>query len=203
MDVTFSRPTEYDYRKFMDAFTDASCIADRVKITAREGGHTAELFVEKSVVERLGHEYIRNHITVYYNNSLCGWFAKLSENDYYNDPERNPEKVIRVQFCEVESSTGREVYKELDTGRYYLRENCFPRETFARWLICGTRRTMDDGSEPRANLIFECGGQREKVRYDDWNGVAAYGDTFNKDFSTAARAVSPRDGEIKEDSLHS
>ena len=41
---------------------------------------------------------------------------------------------------------------------------------------------FEDGSEPRANLIFECGGQKEKVRYDDWNGVAAYSDTFNQNF---------------------
>ena len=81
---------------------------------------------------------------------------------------------------EVEAGTGRQVYRGED-GRYYLRE-VSRREPFAKWYICGKRRVFEDGSEPRANLIFECGGQKEKVRYDDWNGVAAYSDTFNQNF---------------------
>ena len=85
-----------------------------------------------------------------------------------------------VKFVEVEAGTGRQVYRGED-GRYYLRE-VSRREPFAKWYICGKRRVFEDGSEPRANLIFECGGQKEKVRYDDWNGVAAYSDTFNQNF---------------------
>lgn len=187
MKIEFSKPTEYDYRKFTDTLTSADCLNDRVKIILSDGeGHTAELFVQQETVSRLGEDYIRSHVTMYYSETLCGWFAKLSENDYYNDPERNPEKVIRVRFCGIEGGTGREVYKGIDTERYYLRENFYPRETFAKWYVCGKRRTAEDGNEARANLIFECNGQQEKVRYDDWNGVAAYGDTFNSDFSTAA-----------------
>lgn len=186
MKIEFSRPTEYDRRKFEDTLSP-SCLDGRIKITARDDGHTAELFVEQEIISKLGEDYIRSHVTMYYNKALCGWFMKLSQNDYYNDTERNPEKVIQVEFDGIEGGTGREVYKGIETGRYYLREVHFPRETFARWYVCGKRRTTDDGNEPRANLIFECNGQREKVRYDDWNGVAAYGDTFNKDFSDAAK----------------
>lgn len=130
MNVVFSQPTEDDYRKFTDSLTDASCLEGRVKITAQtDDGHTAELFVEQAIVDRLGEEYIRSHITVYYIESLCGWFAKISENDYYNDPERNPEKVIHVKFAGIENGTGREVYKDIETWRYYLRENHFPVKT--------------------------------------------------------------------------
>lgn len=183
MKVEFSLPTEYDYRKFTDALTDASCLDERMKITVKDDeGHTAELFVLKTDISRLGKKYIRSHITVYYDTTLCGWFANLSENDYHNDPKRNPEKVIRVKFDGMEGGTGYEIYKGVDDGRYYLREVFYPRENFARWHVCGKRRVQDDGDEPRANLIFEHGKQREKVRYDDWNGVAAYSDTFNKDF---------------------
>lgn len=184
MKIEFTKPTEYDYRKFIDSLTSADCLDGKVKIILSDGeGHTAELFVKQETVSRLGEDYIRSHVTMYYSETLCGWFAKLSENDYYNDPERNPEKVITLRFCGIECGTGREVYKEVETGRYFLRENFFPRETFARWYKCGKRRIPEDGNEVRANLIFECDGQREKVRYDDWNGVAAYGDTFNADFT--------------------
>ncbi len=184
MKIEFSKPTEYDYRKYDDSLGSSSCLDERIKITATdEDGHTAELFVEQKDVERLGKDYIRSHVTMYYSKFLCGWFLEMSENDYHNDIERNPEKVIQVKFDGIEGGTGREVYID-ETGRYYLREVHYPRETFAKWFICGKRRKIDDGDEPRANLIFECNGQREKVRYDDWNGVAAYGDAFNKDFSS-------------------
>ena len=190
MKVTFSEPTEYDRGKFYDALTSDSALDGRVKITAVDDeGHTAELFIEQAVFDRLGEEYIRSHISVYHSSFVDGWFIKLSENDFHNDPERNPEKVIRVKFDGIEGGTGREVYKGIDTGRYYLRENYFPRENFAKWFICGKRRTVDDGDEPRANLIFECDGQQEKVRYDDWNGVAAYSDTYNKDFCRQDKTV--------------
>lgn len=190
MNVEFTKPTAYDYRKFEDALTSADCLNGRVKIVLTDDeGNTAELFVEQKDVDRLGEDYIRSHISMYYNKVLCGWFAKMSENDYYNDQKRNPEKVITVKFCGIERGTGREVYRDVETKRYYLRENFYPRETFAKWYICGKWRKVDDGNEPRANLIFECNGQREKVRYDDWNGVAAYGDTFNKEFSKAAGAI--------------
>lgn len=184
MKVQFTKPTEYDYRKFLDALSDASCLDGRVKIIAQDDeGHTAELFAEQELVDKLGKDYIRNHITVRFVKSLDGWFAKISENDYFNDPVRNPEKIIRLTFDGMEGGTGREIYKGIDTGRYYLREVHYPKEEFAKWYVCGKRRMTDDGDEPRANLIFEHNGQREKVRYDDWNGVAAYSDTFNKVFN--------------------
>ncbi len=186
MKIEFSKPTEYDCEKYADMFTSTGFLDGNVKITLSDGeGHTAELFVEQETVSRLGEDYIRSHITMYYIETLGDWFALLSENDYYNDPKRNPEKVIRLRFCGIEGGTGREVYKGIETKRYYLRENRNPSETFARWYECGKHRKVDDGDEVRSNLIFECNGQQEKVRYD-WNGVAAYGDTFNPNFSAKA-----------------
>lgn len=188
MKVKFSKPNENDYKKFTDAHLCASsCLEGRIKITVKDDdGNTAELFVKKEELDRLGEDYICSHITMQYSSYFREWFAKLSQNDYYNDTERNPEKVIVVKFEGIEGGTGREVYKGIENERYYLRENHFPRKNFAKWLICGKYRKTDDGYEPRANLIFECNGQREKVRFDDWNGVAAYKDTFNKDFSASA-----------------
>lgn len=74
------------------------------------------------------------------------------------------------------------IYVGIDTEKYFLRANFFPRENFAKWYICGNKRMSDDGDEPRPNLIFECNGKKEKIRYDDWNGVAAYSDTYNRHF---------------------
>jgi len=189
MKIEFTAPTEDDYQKFMESLGNANCLDGRVKIvTTDDNWNTAELFVEQKIVDRLGEDYIREHITMRYDEMLGEWFSGFSQNDYYNDISRNPEKVIVVKFFGLEEGTGREIYKGVETGRYYLRENHYPREAFAKWYICRKRRAVDDGNEPRANLIFECNGQREKVRYDDWNGVAAYRDTFNKEFSAAARA---------------
>lgn len=102
--IEFSRPTEYDRRKFEDTLSP-SCLDRRIKITARDDGHTAELFVEQEIISKLGEDYIRSHVTMYYNKALCGWFMKLSQNDYYNDTERNPEKVIQVEFDGIEGGT--------------------------------------------------------------------------------------------------
>ncbi|MDE6021599.1 MAG: hypothetical protein K2H01_11465 [Ruminococcus sp.] len=187
MKIEFSNPTEYDRRKFEDTLSP-SCLDGRIKVTATdEDGNTAEMFIEQEIADRLGEEYIREHIAMYYSKALCGWFLKLSQNDYFNDTERYPEKVIQVKFDGIEGGTGREIYKGIETGHYYLREVHFPRERFAKWYVCGKRRSEDDGNEPRANLVFECNGQREKVQYDDWNGVAAYSNNFNEAFSDASK----------------
>lgn len=98
---------------------------------------------------------------------------KCSQNSWYNDLERNPEKVIKVMFVGIEDGTGREVYRGIETQRYYLRE-VYANQRFAKWYLCGERRVPEDGREPRPNLIFQLGDQTEKVVYDDWNGVAAY-----------------------------
>ncbi len=188
MKIEFSIPTESDLQKF-EGILNIPWLDRSVKITAKDDdGNTAESFMEQSKVDRFGKDYICKHLTMYYDNDLCEWFLRFSLNDYYNDLKRNPEKVIRVKFDGIEFGTGREIYKGIETGRYYLREVHYPREEFAKWYICGKRRDADDADEPRANLIFECNGQQEKVRYDDWNDVAAYKDTFNKAFSAAAQA---------------
>lgn len=183
MKVTFSAPTQQDKAEY--AFF-ASVLEGRTKVTATdEAGNSAWLFIKDEDLQRLGKEYVERHLSLSYSQVFNGYHLSLSQNDYYNDPERYPEKVIRVRFDGIEEGTGREVYRGLDTGRYYLRE-VSRREKFARWLVCGKRRHQDDGDEPRANLVFEFNGHRERVRYDDWNGVAAYSDTFNPEFSKAA-----------------
>ena len=165
MKVFFTSPTKQDQKELEDAGLKASLLDDRVKIVAvDDNSHVGTLFMGQKDYDRL-------------TNS---WFVRVSENNFYNDQARNPDKIIPVSFVEIENGTGRQVYRGED-GRYYLRD-VSNREPFAKWYICGKRRVFEDGNEPRANLIFQCGEQQEKVIYDDWNGVAAYPDTFNPNF---------------------
>lgn len=181
MNIEFSTPTEGERIAIARILPDCS-LWGRIKLTAQEDGHTAELYVQEEVVNRLGEDYIRSHTSMRYNRFTGQYELSLSQNDYYNDLTRNPEKVVEVKFEGIEEGSGREIYRGTETGRYYIRDNFYPRETFAKWYVCGARRSRDDGNEARSNLIFKHGEQQERVRYDDWNGVAAYRDTFNKDF---------------------
>lgn len=178
--ASISTPTEYDQK----TFSDVGLCVDlnvRTKLTVSSQGKIGYCFIESADVERLGLDYISDHVALHYSKALNEWYVKLSQNDYYNDPKRNPEKVIPVCFVGIEEGTGREVYKGVESERYYLRD-VSRREPFAKWLICGKRRVCDDGDEPKANLIFKLGDQTEKVTYDDWNGVCAYSNTFNPNF---------------------
>lgn len=181
MIVSFSSPTDRDKKEYVLIGMRPSCLDDKVKITAiDDDSHVGVLFMGLDTYMRLGEDYIRENAKLQHYSSMDMWCLEVSQNNYYNDQARNPDKIIPVKFVEVEMGTGQQVYCGED-GRYYLRE-VSRREPFAKWYICGKRRVFEDGSEPRANLIFECGGQKEKVRYDDWNGVAAYSDTFNQNF---------------------
>lgn len=150
-------------------------------VVTDEEGHSGTLFIEKEIVERLGAQYIASHTALEYSN-VCGeWFPKLSQNDYYNDPARNPPKTIEVRFIEEKFGERTEVWQNVATEEYYLRMLC--NEPFARWMTCGNRMTgWQDRSEIRPNVTFKHGEEIETVRYDDWNGPAAYKDTFNPEF---------------------
>ena len=70
---------------------------------------------------RLGEDYIRENAKLQYYSSMDMWCLEVSQNNYYNDQAKNPDKIIPVKFVEVEAGTGRQVYRGED-GRYYLRE---------------------------------------------------------------------------------
>ncbi len=145
-------------------------------------GHESYVLFPTRTLEEVGLDYVKTHAELKYSKSLELWYVNIPLNDYYNDMERNPEKEIPVKFVGIQDGTGREIYRS-DNGKYYLRENFYPRENFAKWYICSKREPSgDDGDEPRPNLVFCHNGQKERVRYDDWNGIAAYSDTFNQSF---------------------
>ena len=183
MKITVAVITPQDYEKFNAVGMNAeACLADRVKLICQDdAGHVAESFMKQDEFDRLGLAYIEQNAKLEHSAVCDEWFMKCSQNSRYNDPEHNPEKVIKVIFVGIEDGTGREVYRGAETQRYYLRE-VYARQLFAKWYVCGERRVWEDGREPRPNLVFQLGDQTEKVVYDDWNGVAAYKDQFNKNF---------------------
>lgn len=183
--AVFSEPTPDDQQR-MNADGLNVDLSQTIKVSVEnERNQCGYCFMQKSIIEQLGLEYIKDHVKLEFSEVLHEFFVRMSQNDFYNDLSRNPEKVIPVSFVEVESGTGREIYKDLESGRFYLREVSH-REPFAKWLICGKRILPDCGNEPRANLIFLCNDQTEKVTYDDWSGVCAYSNTFNPCFRPAS-----------------
>lgn len=155
----------------------------RRKIIVTNGQHIGYVLEDIGEIEKLGLEYIADHAMLRHDRILDDYTVTISRNDYYNDLARNPVKVIPVRFVEIEPGTGREVYRGIEDNRFYLREVAST-EDFAKWYICGTHRRMDDGSEPKPNLIFlNRNGQRERITFDDWNGTAAYSETFNENFN--------------------
>ena len=174
MKITVAVITPQDYEKFNAVGMNAeACLADRVKLIYQDdAGHVAESFMKQDEFDRLGLAYIEQNAKLEHSEVCDEWFMKCSH---------NPEKVIKVMFVGIEDGTGREVYRGIETQRYYLRE-VYANQRFAKWYLCGERRVPEDGREPRPNLIFQLGDQTEKVVYDDWNGVAAYKDQFNENF---------------------
>lgn len=185
MNIKIEPVSEMDIAEYIKTFGNsdvANIFDDRVKLTATDDdGRSAYVFIEQNRVFMLGLDYIRSHAKVQKLGFLDEWYVTISEDDFYNDPVKNPPQTIHLQFCGIESGTGREVYRDITSKRYYLRY-VSPSECFAKWYICGTLRRLDDGDPPRPNITFECNGQTELVRYRDWNGVAAYSDTFNPNF---------------------
>lgn len=164
---------------------DTTILNQRVKLTVTnpETGHAAFCFYPQEKIDQFGMDYIQTHAVLTFSTFLNEWIVNLSEDDWYNDIARNPPKTIPVRFIEIEQGTGREIYIALETKRYYLRENHFPAEHFAKWYVCAKRRHTDDGAEPRPNLTFQYNDQTETVIYHDWNGVAAYTAQFNPQFN--------------------
>lgn len=181
MKITVSTPMPEDYKSFDDVGLNSKlCLLDCVKLLCQdEEGHTAHAFLKQKDFEQFGLRYFEKYARLEYSKCCREWFMMCSKSPWYNDLKRFPETVIKVEFVGIENGTGREIYRGVETHHYYLRE-VLPRQKFAKWYVCGKRRMPDDGDDPNPNTIFQFGDQREKVVYDDWNGVAAY--EYNENF---------------------
>lgn len=146
-----------------------------------DDGNVGKLYMKEEDIALLGKRYIAENSTMEYSKVCEEWIPRVSWNAYMNDPERNPPKTIDVEFAEMLAGEDTEIWRRLDTGGYLMRQLC--REPFARWLTCYKRQGWwESGNRIRPNITFRHGEQTEKVRYDDWNGTAAYSDTFNSNF---------------------
>lgn len=185
--VKIDDPTQYDQEEFSAIGLNID-LSNRVRIYVqyndRDRTECAKTFMERDTFERLGVDYIVAHAELH-TSSVVGYVVHISQNDYWNDMARYPETIVPVTFIGTEDGTGRELYRSA-AGRgkviYYAREVYYPRENCAKWFCYGARNS-GDGWRPSANTIFDNHGHREKVRYDDWNGVMAYSDTFNVKFN--------------------
>ena len=147
-----------------------------------EKENSAWVAVPKSEIEFYSEEYIKSHAILKFDKFLEEHTVNISKNDYWNDENRFPQKIIEVEFVENMHGEHTEIYRCKETGKYYMRQLC--NEPFARWLSCCHKQGWyQDGLQIRANIIFKHGEETEKVTYNDWNGNAAYSNTFNPNFN--------------------
>ncbi len=72
-----------------------SCLDDKVKITAiDDDSHVGVLFMGLDTYMRLGEDYIRENAKLQHYSSMDMWCLEVSQNNYYNDQARNPDKII-------------------------------------------------------------------------------------------------------------
>lgn len=176
--TTFSKPDENDLQKYRKQNID---ITDRMKITVQFNQNIGETFILVQDYERFGETYIKDHVSLTYSPFFECWYVGVSEDDYYNDPVKNPEKTIPLELIKIEREICREVYKGIEDENYYLR-SVSNWENIAAWLIIKENDSLANGLPPKPNTIFKCGSEIEKVVYRDYNGVCAYSDTFNCNF---------------------
>lgn len=120
---------------------------------------------------------------LYVEESKFGDFLRIDYAAIKNDEVRYPTKIIPVEFVESMSGENTRIFKALDSEKYYMRVSSFPRESFARWLTAHKKQgRWEDGNTIRANIIFDLNGETEKVTAKNWNGCAAYSETFNEAF---------------------
>ena len=89
----FSEPTLEEQRKYDD---DGFCVdlSQTVKVSVSdEWKHSGYCYMAKSDVERLGLDYIKDHVRLEYSEVLEEYFVRMSQNDWYNDTQRNPERL--------------------------------------------------------------------------------------------------------------
>lgn len=180
MQVETATPNQKDIDDFnASGMNGELCVEGKVKLIFAEDEKKAVLFIANEELEKLGIEYIQRNSKLEYSNFCQEWFVSLSQNNYYNDLTRYPEKIVNVKFHDIDKRDGTEIYKCLDSRDLFMRQ-VSNREAFAKWHKCDSN--YQDIAEIRANVIFRHGKQLEKITYDDWNGNAAYSNTFNKQF---------------------
>jgi len=181
MTLTIRDFTEQDIERLNNVgFNGKSFSEDRKVLEFEdETGATATMYIDDWKIDQLGEDYIRDNATLEHSEVLEHHVVTLSQANFYNDLIRFPAKEIEVEYVRTKEGERTQIYKCEKTGKYYLRMLC--NEPFARWMSATNRGELDVANI-RANITFVHNGQKETVTYNDYNGNAAYSDTFNKDF---------------------
>lgn len=104
--TVFSEPTPDDQRRMNEGGLNVD-LSQTVKVSvADKRNQNGYCFMQKSIVEQLGLEYIKDHVYLEFSEVLHEFFVRMSQNDFHNDLSRNPEKVIPVSFVGTEIGTG-------------------------------------------------------------------------------------------------
>lgn len=172
-EITAEDRAQYDNPEILDG--------RKAVVFTDDKGNAGILYMPENEIEELGEEYIAANSKLEYSAFCETWFASVSRNAYENDLVRHPPIVIDVTFVERMMGEDTEIWKRIDGKGFLMRQRC--REPFARWLTCfKVQGGWRDGNCIRANVTFRHGGQTETVTFDDWNGPAAYSNTFNPNF---------------------
>ena len=182
MKITVYNLEESDYQIYTDAGFNRSVLTGRKRVRFEdEQGNVGISYVLETDIEKAGLSYLAENTNMEYSAVTNKWVPTISWNAYMNDPERNPPKTVDVQYVETMTGEDTEIWKRLDGKGYLMRQLC--REPFARWLTCDKKQWgWCDRNNLRPNITLRNGDQTETVLYDDWNGTAAYSETFNPDF---------------------
>jgi len=185
--VVYSEPTAEDRKSYKDSDIDPSVLDGRIKAVFTDSeGHCGTLFLKTDFYERLGEEYIARNCKLEYSTFLENWQVEVSENAYYNNSVLNPPVTVPLKFIGIRHSDGSEIYRGIGNASHQNRSHFLrqvsKRENFARWVSSQNYKDEERDCCCRPNITFELNGQTESIKYDDWNGVAAYSDTFNPNF---------------------
>lgn len=173
---------ESDYQLYTDAGFNRSILLGRKRVRFEdEQGNVGISYVLETDIEKTGLPYLAENTEMEFNRVTKEWIPTISWDAYMNDLKRNPPKTVDVQFVETMTGEDTEIWKRLDGKGYLMRQLC--REPFARWLTCDRKQGgWLDGNNLRPNITLRNGDQTETVLYNDWNGTAAYSETFNPNF---------------------
>ena len=111
----------------------------RRKIIVTDGKHIGYVLETIDEIQKLGLEYIADHAMLLYDRILDDYAVTISRNDYYNDTERNPVKVIPVRFVEIAESKATATISARSQA-----PRTSPSGTSAERAVCRTTETSRD-----------------------------------------------------------
>ena len=83
----------------------------RIIVEVTDEKNSAWVAVPKSEIEFYGEEYIKSHAILKFDKFLEEYTVNISKNDYWNDENRFPQRIIEVEFVENMHGEHTEIYK--------------------------------------------------------------------------------------------